>query len=112
MERAGWVATPANGRMNMTRVVSFAFIALVAIKAPAELTLIKANRLVWLAYPDSADAHDNLADAYQKDGQKGLARQDAEKALNILDPRRSCRSRTTSTASALPGFRAGRDNSP
>jgi tetratricopeptide (TPR) repeat protein len=38
-----------------------------------------------LAYPDSADAHFNLADAYLQDGQKDLARQYAEKALAMLD---------------------------
>jgi Tfp pilus assembly protein PilF len=38
-----------------------------------------------LAYPDSADANDNLAGAYLKDGQKDLARHHAEKALAILD---------------------------
>src|SRR6266403_1895163 len=42
-------------------------------------------KLVLLAYPDSADANDNLAAAYLKDGQKDLARQHAEKALAILD---------------------------
>src|SRR5436190_18908122 len=42
-------------------------------------------KLVFLAYPDSADANDNLAAAYLKDGQKDLARQHAEKALTILD---------------------------
>lgn len=42
-------------------------------------------KLVVLAYPDSADAHDNLADAYLKDGQKELARGHAEKALAILN---------------------------
>jgi len=41
-------------------------------------------KLVVLAYPDSADAHDNLAGAYLKDGQKPLARQHAERALAIL----------------------------
>jgi len=41
--------------------------------------------LVVLAYPDSADANDNLAGAYLKDGQKDLAKQHAEKALAILD---------------------------
>lgn len=41
-----------------------------------------------LAYPESADAHTNLADAYLADGQKDLARQHAEKALTswILIP--------------------------
>ena len=38
-----------------------------------------------LAYPDSADAHSNLADAYLQDGQKDLARKYAEKALALLD---------------------------
>ena len=38
-----------------------------------------------LAYPDSADANNNLADAYLADGQKDLACQYAEKALALLD---------------------------
>jgi dienelactone hydrolase len=42
-------------------------------------------KLVTTAYPDSADANANLADAYLKDGQKELAKQYAEKALAILD---------------------------
>ena len=42
-------------------------------------------KLIVMAYPDSADAHDNLAGAYLKDGQKTLARQHAEKALAILN---------------------------
>jgi dienelactone hydrolase len=46
---------------------------------------IEVLKLVVLAYPDSADAHDNLAGAYLKDGQKDLARQHAEKALAILN---------------------------
>jgi dienelactone hydrolase len=46
---------------------------------------IEMFKLVVLAYPDSADANDNLAGAYLKDGQKDLARHHAEKALAILD---------------------------
>jgi dienelactone hydrolase len=42
-------------------------------------------QLNLLAYPDSADAHYNLADAYSTDGQKDLARQYAEKGLAMLD---------------------------
>src|SRR5213596_2745633 len=42
-------------------------------------------KLVVFAYPDSADANDNLAEAYLKDGQKDLARQYAEKALAMID---------------------------
>src|SRR5437899_5626468 len=48
-------------------------------------TAIEIFKLNLLAYPDSADAHYNLADAYLKDGQKDLARQYAEKALALLD---------------------------
>jgi tetratricopeptide (TPR) repeat protein len=46
---------------------------------------IEIFKLNLLAYPDSADAHYNLADAYLKDGQKDLARQYAEKALAMID---------------------------
>jgi pimeloyl-ACP methyl ester carboxylesterase len=46
---------------------------------------IEIFQLNLLAYPDSADAHDNLADAYLADGQKDLARQYSEKALALLD---------------------------
>jgi Flp pilus assembly protein TadD len=46
---------------------------------------IEIMKLVLLAYPDSADANDNLAGAYLKDGQRDLARQHAEKALALLD---------------------------
>jgi hypothetical protein len=42
-------------------------------------------RLNLLAYPDSADAHDDLADAYLADGQNNLARQYAEKVVALLD---------------------------
>jgi Serine aminopeptidase, S33 len=42
-------------------------------------------KLNFLAYPESADANDSLADAYLADGQKDLARQHAEKALALLD---------------------------
>jgi pimeloyl-ACP methyl ester carboxylesterase len=50
--------------------------------AKAAIEVFKVN---LLAYPDSADAHSNLADAYLKDGQKDLARQFAEKGLALLD---------------------------
>lgn len=46
---------------------------------------IETFKLNLLAYPDSADAHSNLADAYLADGQKDLARQFAAKALAMLD---------------------------
>ena len=46
---------------------------------------IEIFKLNLLAYPDSADAHYNLADAYLKDRQKDLARTHVEKALAMLD---------------------------
>ena len=46
---------------------------------------IEVFKLNVLAYPDSADARFNLADAYLADGQKDLARQYAERALTLLD---------------------------
>jgi dienelactone hydrolase len=46
---------------------------------------IEIFKLNLLAYPDSADANDNLAGAYLADGQKDLARQYARKALALLD---------------------------
>src|SRR6266404_1350791 len=48
-------------------------------------TAIEIFKLNLLSYPDSADAHYNLADAYLKNGQKDLARQYAEKALAMID---------------------------
>jgi tetratricopeptide (TPR) repeat protein len=50
---------------------------------------IEIFKLNLLAYPDSADAHCNLADAYLADGQKDLARQYAEKALAMIDSHRA-----------------------
>ena len=46
---------------------------------------IEVLKLNLLAYSDSADAHENLAEAYLQDGQNDLARQHAEKALAILE---------------------------
>jgi tetratricopeptide (TPR) repeat protein len=46
---------------------------------------IEIFQLNLLAYPDSADANGNLADAYLRDGQKDLARRYAQNALALLD---------------------------
>jgi pimeloyl-ACP methyl ester carboxylesterase len=48
-------------------------------------TAIEAFKLNELAYPDSADVADNLADAYLSDGQKDLARQYARKSIELLN---------------------------
>jgi dienelactone hydrolase len=58
---------------------------------------VEVLKLVLLAYPDSADANDNLASAYSKDGQRDLARQHAEKALAILDAHKGPASSWTDT---------------
>jgi tetratricopeptide (TPR) repeat protein len=55
------------------------------LRASETKAAIEIFKLNLLAYPDSADAHNNLADAYLADGQKDLARQYAEKALTLLD---------------------------
>ena len=55
------------------------------LRAGERKTAIEIFKLNLLAYPDSADAHDNLADAYWSLGQKKLARQHAEKALAMID---------------------------
>jgi pimeloyl-ACP methyl ester carboxylesterase len=46
---------------------------------------IEIFKLNLLAYPDSADAHYNLADGYVRLGEKALARRYAEKALTMID---------------------------
>jgi formylglycine-generating enzyme required for sulfatase activity/dienelactone hydrolase len=46
---------------------------------------IEVFKLNLLAYPDSADAHYNLADAYLQVGEKEVARQYAQKALAMID---------------------------
>jgi pimeloyl-ACP methyl ester carboxylesterase len=73
-----------------------------AIKAAIEI--FKVN---LLAYPDSADAHFNLADAYLQDGQKDLARQYAEKALALLDSHKAPLSSWSDTAERRAEIRQG-----
>jgi len=58
---------------------------------------VEVLKLVLLAYPESADANETLAEAYLKDGQKELARQHAEKALALLDSHRLPASSWTDT---------------
>jgi tetratricopeptide (TPR) repeat protein len=64
-------------------------------------------QLNLLAYPDSADAHCNLADAYLEDGQKDLARQYAEKALALLDSHTAPLSSWSDTAERRAEIRQG-----
>ncbi len=46
---------------------------------------VEVFKLNLLAYPDSADANSNLADAYLQIGEKTRARQYAQKALSMID---------------------------
>jgi dienelactone hydrolase len=46
---------------------------------------VEVFKLNLLAYPDSADAHSNLADAYFQVGEMSLAREYAQKALGMID---------------------------
>src|SRR5438477_1914291 len=60
--------------------IGFAHMRAGDVKAAVEVL-----KLVLLAYPESADANETIAEAYLADVQKELARQHAEKALAILD---------------------------
>jgi tetratricopeptide (TPR) repeat protein len=68
---------------------------------------IEIFKLNLLAYPDSADAHSNLADAYLKNGQKDLARQYAEKALTMLDSHAAPASSWSDTEQRRAEIRSG-----
>jgi tetratricopeptide (TPR) repeat protein/uncharacterized damage-inducible protein DinB len=68
---------------------------------------IEIFKLNLLAYPDSADAHYNLADAYLKNGQKDLARQYAEKALAMIDSHRTPLSSWSDTEQRRAEIRSG-----
>jgi len=68
---------------------------------------LAASRNVLLAYAESADANETLAEAYLADGQKELARQHAEKALAILDSHRLPASSSTDTEQYRGEIRRG-----
>ena len=70
-------------------------------------TAIEIFKLNLLSYPDSADAHYNLADAYLKDGQKDLARQYAEKALTMIDSHKAPLSSWSDTEQRRGEIRSG-----
>jgi len=68
---------------------------------------IETFKINLMAYPDSADAHSNLADAYLADGQKNLARQYAEKALTLLDSHQAPASSWSDTEQRRSEIRKG-----
>jgi tetratricopeptide (TPR) repeat protein len=68
---------------------------------------IEIFKLNLVAYPDSADAHYNLADAYLKNGQKDLARQYAEEALAMIDSHKAPLSSWSDTEQRRAEIRSG-----
>src|SRR6266487_6820056 len=64
-------------------------------------------KLVLLAYPESADANETLAEAYLADAQKELARQHAKKALALVDSHRLPASSWTDTEQYRGEIRRG-----
>jgi tetratricopeptide (TPR) repeat protein len=77
------------------------------LRAGEAKAAIEVFQLNLLAYPDSADAHSNLADAYLQDGQKDLARQLAEKGLALLDSHTSPASSWSDTQERRREVRSG-----
>ena len=77
------------------------------LRADDAKSAIGVLKLVTLAYPNSADAHENLAEAYLKDGQKDLARQHAQKAVAILNDRNTPASSWTNTEQYRGEIRRG-----
>jgi dienelactone hydrolase len=74
------------------------------IEINAAIEIFKLN---LLAYPDSADAHYNLADAYLKNGQRDLSRQYAEKALAMIDSHKAPLSSWSDTEQRRAEVRSG-----
>jgi len=77
------------------------------MRAGEPKSAVEVLKLVLLAYPDSADANETLAEAYLADGQKELARQHAEKALALLDSHRLPASSWTDTEQYRGEIRRG-----
>jgi hypothetical protein len=68
---------------------------------------VEVLKLVLLAYRESADTNETLAEAYLADGQKELARQHADKALALLDSHRLPASSWTNTEQYRGEIRRG-----
>jgi hypothetical protein len=77
------------------------------MRASDPKSAVEVLKLVLLAYPESADANETLAEAYLADAQKDLARQHAEKALALLDSHRLPASSWTDTAQYRGEIRRG-----
>jgi pimeloyl-ACP methyl ester carboxylesterase len=78
-------ARKRNAKTQLWPEISMSIVAQDFAREHDAKTAIEAFKLNELAYPDSADVADNLADAYLADGQKDLARQYALKAIELLN---------------------------
>ena len=77
------------------------------MRARDSKSAVEVLKLVLLAYPESADANETLAEAYLADGQKELARQHAEKSLALLDSHKLPASSWTDTEQYRGEIRRG-----
>jgi uncharacterized damage-inducible protein DinB len=68
---------------------------------------VEVLELVLLAYPESADAHETLAEAYLANGQKDLARQHVDKTLALLDSHAAPASSWSDTVERRGEIRSG-----
>ena len=75
-------------RAQLFPEISVSIVGFDHLRAGDSASAVEVLKLVVLAYPDSADAHGNLADAYLRAGQKDLARQEAQKAIALLDAKK------------------------
>ena len=77
------------------------------MRAHETRSAVEVLNLVLLAYPDSADAHETLAEAYLADGQKDLARRHARETLALLDSRKAPASSWSDTEERRGEIRVG-----
>lgn len=78
-------ARKQNPNVELWPEISMSIVAQDFLRAHDAKSAIEAFELNELAYPDSADVADNLADAYLANGQTELARQYARKCIKMLE---------------------------
>jgi tetratricopeptide (TPR) repeat protein len=87
--------------------ISMAIVGLHFLRDGAVKSAIEVLKLNLLAYPDSADATENLAEAYLAAGDKVKARQAAQKSIEMLDSRKAPASTWTDTEQYRGEIREG-----
>ena len=73
-------STPLNIFSSVVNIIGYDRLQSGATRDAVEILKLNAS-----AYPDSANVYDSLSDAYLADGQKDLARQNAQEALRRLE---------------------------